>query len=49
MFVDDGNYVENPRAGKRAALVKERGAYVLSIWVPTEPRKQPFQKQGARA
>ena len=49
VFDDDGSYIENKGTGERVALVKERGSYVLSLWVPKVQRDQPLTRQGARA
>ena len=42
VFDDEGRYVENKQTGERAALVKERGSYVLSLWVAKGIGKKPF-------
>ena len=49
VFDEDGSYVESKSNGERTALIKDRGSYVLTLWVPREssPRqKWPFQRQG---
>ena len=49
VFDEDGSYVENKSTGERTALIKDKGSYVLTLWVPREssPRqKWPFQRQG---
>ena len=50
VFDEDGSYVENKSSGERTALTKEKGSYVLTLWVPREPnpkqQKRPFQRQG---
>jgi hypothetical protein len=49
VFDEDESYVENKSTGEKTALTKDRGSYVLTLWVPREssPRqKRPFQRQG---
>ena len=49
VFDDEGSYIENKRTGERAILIKERGSYILSLWVPRKPQEQPFSRQGGKA
>ena len=49
VFDDAGSYIENKRTGERATLIKERGSYILSLWVPKKPQEQPFARQGGKA
>ena len=49
VFDNEGSYVANKHTGEKAMLVKERGSYVLSLWVEREPRQILVQRQGARA
>ena len=52
VFDEDGSYVENKSSGERTALQKEKGSYVLTLWVPRESgpkQKGPFPRQGRGA
>ena len=41
VFDDEGSYVENKHTGEKSMLVKERGSYVLSLWVERGPSQKP--------
>ena len=45
VFDEEESYVENMETGERTILTKERGAYVLTVWVPRKG-KQEVQKNG---
>ena len=49
VFDDERSYVENKHTGEKAMLVKERGSYVLSIWVERGPRQRPCSEAGSAA
>ena len=55
VFDEGGSYVENKRTGERTELVKEKGSYILTVWIPSH-RNQPKKpsndfptRQGFRA
>jgi len=49
VFDDEGSYIENKGTGERVTLTKERGSYILSLWVPKKSQEQPFSRQGGKA
>ena len=49
VFDEEGSYVENKSTKERIAVVKEKGSYVLTLWVPRTSSKKPVQGRGRRA
>ena len=47
-FDEEGGYIENNGTGERATLVKGRGSYVLSLWVPKDHKSSLFQGREER-
>ena len=35
VFDEESSYVENKKTGERTELVKEKGSYILTVWIPS--------------
>ena len=35
VFDEEGSYVENKKTGEGAELVKEKGSYIRTVWIPS--------------
>ena len=52
VFDEEESYVENKHTGERTVLTKEKGAYLLTVWVPRKGnagvQSPHFPRQGMR-